>query len=93
MHEIATRNVGGGCTFKTNPNCFISKQSNYNPTCCSADEPCGLGQGGCEFNTDCWDNLQCHENTCGLGINGSCCTTPRRKPGSLKNHARMIYIL
>ena len=70
------------CTFDNNPNCFFTNESNYNGMCCTAEDPCGVLQGGCETDDECFDNLECIVDTCGLNINGpKCCQPPGRKPG------------
>ena len=81
---IAKRNVGDTCSFANNPNCFITSESNYNSTCCTYDHPCGIAQGGCETDHDCFDNLECSTDNCGLEANGTkCCQAPGRKPSTL----------
>ena len=53
----------------------------YNATCCSSDEPCGILQGGCSSDNDCFDNLECVDDSCDLNVNGTkCCQPPGRKP-------------
>ena len=50
-------------------------------TCCTPNEPCGILQGGCNTDEDCFANLECVPDTCGLAMNGTkCCQTPGRKP-------------
>ena len=81
---IAKRNVGDTCSFANNPKCFITSESNYNSTCCTSDHPCGIAQGGCETDLDCFDNLECSTDNCGLEANGTkCCQAPGRKPSTL----------
>ena len=80
--EVSTRNVGETCSFKNHPGCFVSNDTLYNSTCCTPDSPCGILQGGCTADEDCFDNLECLEDTCGIEVNGtSCCQAPGRKPG------------
>ena len=82
--EIVSRSVGETCSLKNNPNCYPVSESSYNATCCSAGEACGILQGGCQSDEDCFDNLECSFDNCGLNINGTrCCQAPGRKPGLL----------
>ena len=83
-HNIGTRNVGDKCSYKTNPKCFISTEFSYKSSCCTPNEPCGIEQGGCEFDDDCFDNLECVRNSCGLNSDATmCCQAPGKKPGLL----------
>ena len=76
------RNVGTTCTYKNNPTCFATSESTYNSTCCSPNQPCGILQGGCSTDKDCFDNLECIPDSCSLDFNGTnCCQAPGRKPG------------
>ena len=46
--------------------------------CCSYYSPCAFGEGGCDDDIDCADDLVCGLNNCGAiaPFNGSnCCTT------------------
>ena len=94
-HRIGMRNIDSKCTYKTNPRCFISSESSYNANCCSPDQPCGIEQGGCEFDDDCFDNLECVKDNCGLNNNEtSCCQAPGRRPGLVnKRPLSSNYIL
>ena len=81
--DLSSRNIDidGTCTFKNNPHCHISNNLSYNPTCCTPESPCGIAQGGCQFDDDCFDNLECSDDNCGLNNNGTkCCQAPGRKP-------------
>ena len=76
------RTSGETCIYKNNPNCFPTNETIYNSTCCSTGSPCGILQGGCESHDDCFDNLECVSDNCGLNINGTkCCQAPGREPG------------
>ena len=82
VSTMKTRNVGATCSFKNNPNCFATSESSYNSTCCTPHQPCGILQGGCNTDQDCYDNLECIADSCSLDINGTnCCQAPGRKPG------------
>ena len=86
------RNIDSKCTYKTNPRCFISRESSYNANCCSPDQPCGIEQGGCAFDDDCFDNLECVKDNCGLNSNEtSCCQAPGRRPGLLNKRVLISY--
>ena len=79
--KVSKRNVGAPCSFKYKPNCTPTIESEYNSTCCTPDEPCGILQGGCNTDDDCFDNLECIIDTCGIENNGTkCCQAPGRKP-------------
>ena len=80
--KIESRNVGETCTLKSNSKCWPTSDLNYNLTCCTPGEQCGILQGGCTSDMDCMDNLECSNDNCGLEIDGSkCCQAPGRKPG------------
>ena len=80
--EITSRDVGTTCSLKNNPNCFSTSEATYNSTCCTPKEPCGILQGGCHSDNDCFDNLECVADGCTLISNGTkCCQAPGRKPG------------
>ena len=77
----ATRDIGLNCQLDNNDNCFFTNEADFNMTCCTPNEPCGILQGGCNTDEDCFANLECVPDTCGLPINGTkCCQTPGRKP-------------
>ena len=77
------RDVDETCILKTNPNCWPLNELEYNASCCTPDEPCGILQGGCISNNDCMDNLECSVDHCGLDSDKRCCQPPGRKPGIL----------
>ena len=37
---------------------------NYDVDCCSADIPCGLGEGDCDTDDECAGDLVCGTNNC-----------------------------
>ena len=79
--KVSKRNVGAPCSFKYKPTCTPTSESEYNSTCCTPDEPCGILQGGCNSDDDCFDNLECIIDTCDTENNGTkCCQAPGRKP-------------
>ena len=69
--------AGGG-----NPNCNPATWSEYNSECCSVENPCGEGEGDCDFETECIGNLVCGTDNCGPQFvydrlstdKGDCCT-------------------
>ena len=80
--KATAKNVGESCKLRNNDKCFFTSETNFNSTCCSDAEPCGILQGGCDSDNHCFDNLECVADTCGLSINGTkCCQAPGRKPG------------
>ena len=84
-NEVVSRNIGDPCKLDNNNDCFFSSDSTFNPMCCSPDAPCGILQGGCNTDADCFENLECVIDTCpDLTIIGAkCCQAPGRKPGTL----------
>ena len=83
--EIAERNVGKTCQFENNDNCFFTGESTFDSMCCTYNSPCGILQGGCTTDGDCYHNLECVIGSCpGLNItNAKCCQAPGRAPGLL----------
>ena len=79
------RGTEGTCSPRSNANCrHLGQSANYSPNCCSENEPCGIGEGGCSSDKQCMSNLQCGDNNCGIpGRNDTrCCRTPWNRPGS-----------
>ena len=60
-------------------NSFISELMKCNPaknvgSCCATSGPCGLGEGGCDNDSDCTGDLVCGENNCLAGnLEMDCC--------------------
>ena len=80
--ELEARDVSGACALKNNFKCWPLNGSIYNATCCSKNDPCGILQGGCSSDDDCFMNLECSVGNCGTkDSNMSCCQPPGRKPG------------
>ena len=49
---------------------------NYDPSCCTSTNPCGLNQGDCDSDADCYGDLVCGVDNC-IGFGNSfadCCT-------------------
>ena len=46
--EATDKNVGESCKLRNNDKCFFTNETNFNSTCCSHEEPCGILQGGCD---------------------------------------------
>ena len=42
-----------------------------NSECCSPDEPCGVGEGDCDENSDCVGNLICGKDNCQIDFDGN----------------------
>ena len=43
-------------------------------SCCATSGPCGLGEGGCDSDSDCTGDLVCGENNCLAGnLEMDCC--------------------
>ena len=62
-----------------NSNCDPETWSGYDSECCSAANPCGIGQGDCDEDDECYGDLQCGNNNCGDAFensNADCCTDP-----------------
>ena len=92
---MVKRNEDETCSFKNNPKCYLKTEASYNSTCCTPDHPCGIYQGGCQTDEDCFSNLECLVDSCGLKTNGTqCCQAPGRKPGLLYHvHTRALMTL
>ena len=71
------------CTFVSglppgNPKCNGKQLSTYtyNEECCTVQNPCGLGEGDCDKDTECSKDLVCKTKSCGVEIPSSradCC--------------------
>ena len=62
-----------------NPKCSPETWSSYDSECCSASNPCGVGQGDCGNDDECFGNLECGNNNCGdlfPSPNADCCVEP-----------------
>ena len=59
-----------------NPECNSDTWSSYDPSCCTAQNPCGIGEGDCDRNDQCLGDLVCGKNNCGSGFPSAadCCT-------------------
>ena len=58
---------------KCNPDTWTA----YDSECCSAQNPCGSGEGDCDENIECVGNLICGSDNCGSSFpnqNADCCT-------------------
>ena len=84
--EIAKRSVGETCQFENNEDCYFTGESTFDSMCCTPNNPCGILQGGCNTDSDCYHNLECVIDSCpDLNITGAkCCQAPGRAPGSFK---------
>ena len=56
--------------------CKGGKNIEYNKDCCTANDPCGNGEGDCDRDDHCAGNLVCMPKICGkaFGDNAECCT-------------------
>ena len=51
--------------------------------CCSSSSQCGLGEGDCDYDSDCAGDLVCGRNNCADGDFGlDCCTAAGMIDGS-----------
>ena len=60
------------CDPEMNPNVPLSHYTE----CCSVDQPCGLGQGDCDMDSECHGDLVCGRDNCGVKFNSTsadCC--------------------
>ena len=67
-----------------NPKCNPLTWENYDNECCSADEPCGLGEGDCDSDDECSGELVCGVNNCiqkhtDFTAQADCCELPSTK--------------
>ena len=54
----------------------------YIKDCCTAEHPCGVGAGDCDYNWDCQGDLVCGQDNCGgkWDWDLDCCEKPPPKP-------------
>ena len=59
-----------------NPECNSATWSSHDYSCCTARNPCGIGEGDCDGNDQCLGDLICGEDNCGSEFpsNADCCT-------------------
>ena len=48
-----------------NSQCEIDYYDYPSPSCCSKKKPCGVGQGDCDDDYECVDDLVCGKDNCG----------------------------
>ena len=64
-----------------NPKCDPATWSKYDQSCCTAQSPCGIGQGDCDENNQCAGDLVCGKGkgSCGPGFpeDAHCCEKGR----------------
>ena len=50
--------------------------------CCSASNQCGIGEGDCDYDIDCSNNLICGSSNCGANFHplADCCEEPNLTP-------------
>ena len=52
---------------------------NNDGSCCTASNPCGIGQGDCDNNFQCAGDLNCGANNCAAGnLDMDCCEGPNK---------------
>jgi len=59
-----------------NPKCNSNTWDSYDSGCCSTSEPCGIGEGDCDNDSDCQEGLSCGDNNCvgtGFTKQADCC--------------------
>ena len=59
-----------------NPKCDPKTMTRYDRECCSVDHPCGFGQGDCDKDSECSDDLVCGKDNCDMAFNNTradCC--------------------
>ena len=56
-------------------NC-VSRCNGQDGGCCEYDTPCNLGEGDCDFDSDCKRDLECGDSNCSWGGGDDCCTYP-----------------
>merc|ERR1719412_380905 len=61
---IPPSNGGYECPPPTNPRCNPLTWEAYDNECCSAEEPCGLGEGDCDSDDECAGDMVCGTNNC-----------------------------
>ena len=48
--------------------------TNWDYSCCTSANPCGINQGDCDSNADCYGDLKCGTDNCiGFGDSGADC--------------------
>ena len=48
--------------------------TNWDYSCCTSANPCGIGQGDCDSDAECSGDLKCGSNNCvGFGDSGADC--------------------
>ena len=58
-----------------NPKCNPDTWSSYDSSCCTAENPCGVGEGDCDTDNQCAGGLVCGVDNCGpeFPSNYDCC--------------------
>ena len=51
-----------------NPECNSATWSRYDGSCCTAQNPCGIGEGDCDRSDQCLGDLVCGKDNCGSGF-------------------------
>ena len=69
---------------------------NGDGSCCTSSNRCGIGEGDCDEDNDCYGSLVCNNdlNNCAWGGNDDCCTPakPLHVPGNANKLTALINI-
>ena len=61
-HEIYRPSSGSSALLRMNKHC--SSYPNTDMDCCSFGATCGVGEGDCDFDSDCHNGLRCGKDNC-----------------------------
>ena len=63
-----------GSSKDCNPNTWTA----YSGSCCKTGHQCGVGEGDCDYDTECYGNLECGTDNCGSEFpsGADCCVEP-----------------
>jgi len=60
-----------------NPQCNPKTWSHYDSSCCTVNNPCWIGEGDCDKDSECMDGLVCGKDNCeagkGFDAKADCC--------------------
>ena len=62
-----------------NPKCNPNTWTEYQDGCCSREEPCGVNEGDCNDDSECFGSLICSRSFCPdtrFHVRASCCAQP-----------------
>merc|ERR1712079_393174 len=76
-NTTTTINNNNNGTNNNNNSTYSCEPSLNNWSCCNNSTPCGLGQGDCDYDSDCAGNLVCGYDNCAAGSPSlDCCVAP-----------------